>query len=114
MGILNSNRIKGNFRQLLWAEMANFENDTENIMVNRDNKACWYERFYGKMLSYSNHLQAFGQIGIAKNGNTISGKLNNKGKNCMMLGYATDNVAGTFRLFKLSTRNFFIQLTFVG
>ena len=65
-------------------------------MVNCDNRACPYKRFYGKMLSYSNYLQAFRQIGIAKNGNTISGKLNNKGKCCMMLGYATVNAAGIF------------------
>ena len=65
-------------------------------MVNRDNKACPYKRFYGKMLSYSNRLQAFRQIGIAKNGNTISGKLNNNRKVSMMLGYATDNAARTF------------------
>ena len=96
MAILNSNEIKGDFRQSLWAETANFENDTKNIMVNRDDEACPYEIFYGKMPSYSNHLQAFGKIGIAKNGNTISGKLNNKGKVCMMLGYATDNAAETF------------------
>ena len=40
--ILNSNEIKGNFRQLLWADTANFENKTKNIMVNLDDKACPY------------------------------------------------------------------------
>ena len=108
--ILNSNKIKGNFRQSLWAETANFKNDTKNIMGNRDNEACPYKRFYGKMPSYSNHLQASRQIGIDKNRNTISGKLNNKGKVCMMLGYATDNTAGTFWLFNLLTRKVFYSI----
>ena len=67
-----------------------------NIWVNRDNKACLFKRSYGKMLSYSDHLQAFGQIGIVKNGVKISSKLNNKGKDCMMLGYAKDNATGTY------------------
>ena len=43
--ILNSNKIKGHFQQSLWAETANFNNDVDNIMVNRDNKSCPYKRF---------------------------------------------------------------------
>ena len=82
--MLNASGIKGNLQQTLWAEAANFENDTDNIMVDRNDEACAYEQFYGRMPGYSNFLQGFGQIGIAKNGTKISGKLNDKGTICMM------------------------------
>ena len=57
--------------------------------------------FYGKMPSYCKYLQAFGKIGIAKNRKRITSKLNDKGVICMMLGYATKNESGTYRLLNL-------------
>ena len=105
--MLNASGIKGNLRQTLWAEAANFENDTDNIMVDRNDEACAYEKFYGRMPGYSNFLQGFGQIGIAKNGTKISGKLKDKGTICMMIGYATENTPGTYRLLNLSTKRVF-------
>ena len=57
--------------------------------------------------AYSKHLQAFGKIGIAKKGNRITSKLNDKGVMCMIIGYATDNASGTYRLLNLSTMKVF-------
>ena len=112
--ILNSNKIKGNFRQSLWAETANFENDTKNIMVNCDDEACPYKRFYGKMMSYSNHIQAFRQIGIAKNRNKISGKLKTKEKFAWCLATQQITQPGRFSSITSWQGNFCIQLTCVG
>ena len=48
-------------------------------------------------------LRIFGEIGVINNGVKISGKLRNKGDICMMLGYTTDSLEGTYRLLKLTT-----------
>ena len=64
--MLNLNSIQGNLRQSLWSKVANFENNTENIMVNQDNEACAFEKNYGKMPSYSKYLQAFGKLELQR------------------------------------------------
>ena len=90
---MNLDGIEGDFHQTLWAVAANFENNTNNMMVNCDDNACPYQKKNGTMPSFFNNLQAFGQIGIAKNGNKIIGKMHNKEKICMMLRYAPNNAA---------------------
>ena len=48
-------------------------------------------------------LRIFGEIGVINNGVKINGKLTNKGNTCMMLGYTTDSLEGTYCLLKLAT-----------
>ena len=101
--ILNAAEIHGELRERLWAETANYENDTENVMVLRMTDMSPHERFFGRTARYQKSLRIFGEIGVINNGVKISGKLTNKGDVCMMIGYATDSSEGTYRLLKLST-----------
>ena len=43
---LNAAGIRGELRQRLWAEAANYENDTKNFMVTRKTDMSSHERFF--------------------------------------------------------------------
>ena len=58
--------INGGLRYSLWAEAANYENDTRNLLVNGKDEKCQHENFFKEMPSYAKHLTFFGNIGIAK------------------------------------------------
>ena len=94
--MLNSNRIKGNFCQTLWAEAANVENNTKNIMVNATTMIAHTKKLWYNTLLFQQPSSVLKKNRIAKNGNKIKGKIHNKGKICMMLKYASGNMAGTF------------------
>ena len=95
-------------KRSLWAEAANYETDTCNILVSKANEKCAYEKFYGEMPRYAKYLRPFGSIGYAKFGDSkIVSKLKNKGVECIMIGYAKDNASGTYRLLNTKTNSVF-------
>ena len=60
------------------------------------------------MPKYAGHLKTFGDIGFTKrNDLNLTSKLTNRGVACMMLGYATSNATGTYRLLNLETSHVF-------
>ena len=94
--ILNEAGINGPLRKSIWAEVANYETDTANILVSRKDEMCPYEKFYGRNPGYVKDLTAFGKICISKRNDDLHRiKLTNKGIPCMMVGYAKDNATGT-------------------
>ena len=101
--------INGGLRYSLWAEAANYENYTRNLLVNGKDEKCPHEKFFKEMPSYAKHLTFFGNIGIAKKNIDVKmqSKLKNRGILCMMLGYATDSSGDTYRLLNLNTNAIF-------
>ena len=84
---MNAAGLHGKQRRDLWAEAANYETETTNLLVSRKDKPNSYEQFYGSKPRYANDLQPFGRIGIAKrNDSGFLSKITNKGVSCMMLG----------------------------
>ena len=102
--ILNEAVINGPLRKSIWAEVANYETYTANILVSRKDEMCPYEKFYGRNPVYVKDLTAFGKICISKRNNDLHrSKLTNKGIPCMMVGYAKDNATGTYRMLNLES-----------
>ena len=76
--------------------------------MNKKEEACSYERFYETEPKYKKEIQPFGYVGIAKkNEGKFQNKLENKGIPCMMLGYASSNASGTYRLLNFETNRVF-------
>ena len=62
-----------------------------------------YEKFFGKEVPYARCLQSFGKIGIIKNHEKIRGKLTNRGKVTMFIGYPKSSSKETFKFLNLKT-----------
>ena len=69
------------------------------------------ERFYKKQPPYSKHLRFFGEKGVVtKNpGPTIKSKLDDRGIECMFLGYAKGHAGDVYRMLNLKTRKVIIS-----
>ena len=102
--MFNGAGLTRSLRYSLWAEAANHETDTTNLLVREDKNKCPHKLFYGTLPKYSEHLHPFGYVGFAKRNNvSFLGKLESRGEPCLMLGYATGNAWGTYRILNLKT-----------
>ena len=74
-------------------------------MTNMSSKLTPYEAFYGVKAPYAKHLQTFGEIGIMTNhkNKKTCGKLEDRGKPCLFLGYSESHAGGMCRMLNLRT-----------
>jgi hypothetical protein len=88
-----------NARDLLWAESVNTANDMENISSNTLNKKSPYELFTGKQSKLYGKLVEFGRIGQVPIRAKFQGKWKEKSYKAIMVGYAKNHSADTYRLY---------------
>jgi hypothetical protein len=86
-------------RNLLWAESVNTANDMENISSNTLNKKSPYELFTGKQSKLYGRLVEFGRIGQVPIRAKFKGKWKEKSYRAIMVGYAKNHSADTYRLY---------------
>jgi Reverse transcriptase (RNA-dependent DNA polymerase)/gag-polypeptide of LTR copia-type len=94
--------IHGELRGKLWAEAANTVTMLDNLVVSDDNKTR-YEKFFGKLPPFVNHLRTFGEIGIVANRAAIQSKMNDRGQPMMFVGYSLGHAGDVYRMLNLST-----------
>jgi hypothetical protein len=92
-------------RNLLWAEAVNNANDMENISSNTLNKKSPYELFTGEKSRLYSKLVEFGRIGQVPLRKKVSGKWKEKSYRAIMVGYAKNRSADTYRLYNPVTRH---------
>ena len=61
---MNLARITQGLRCKLWAECAAYVTDIKNVIVNKENKMSFFEKFYGKALHFTSNIRVFGEMGI--------------------------------------------------
>ena len=98
-----SKHLRGN----LWCETFKTATDLINISATpkRDELRC--ELWNGKIPNYAKHLKRFGEIGVVKKGG-LQSKLENKGIDCLFVGYADDHSGEVKRMMNLKTRKIFL------
>ena len=101
--MLNGARITPTMREKLWAETAQTATACENILINSESDKCSYELFYGECPKYARHIRTFGEIAIITDNTKIKGKLADRGKPCMFLGYSENHTGDTYRFLNLNT-----------
>ena len=103
--MLNWSKVEEGMRAGLWAECANTATLLDNVLIDREGEKSAHELFYGTLPKFVNHLKIFGEVGIVKNLNTkMMPKLNNKGVECIFVGYGEDHSGDMFRMFCPSTK----------
>ena len=100
--MLNGARLTASLRSKLWAEAAKTATDCENMLANESGESS-HSLFYGGEPNYARHLRTFGEVAIITDNKTIKGKLADRGKPCLFLGYSSTHTGDTFKFLNLST-----------
>jgi hypothetical protein len=96
---MRASNFDDNARDLLWAESVNTANDMENISSNTLNKKSPYELLTGKQSKLYGKLVEFGRIGQVPIRAKFKGKWKEKSYRAIMVGYAKNHSADTYRLY---------------
>jgi len=87
----------------LWAECANMAMTMENTTA-RNTKEPPFHQLYKKDSLLIQSLFTFGEIGIMHDAKKIQGKLDNRSKISMFIGYAADHAGDTFKMLNVDTK----------
>jgi hypothetical protein len=101
--MLNGARITKEMRNKLWAECARTATVCENIIMPKEHEESSFATFYGESPRYARYLRTFGEIAIITDNKKIKGKLADRGKACMFLGYSESHTGDTYNFLDLST-----------
>ena len=105
--MLNGAGLKDEVRTGIWAECASTATHYSNILVTRGNAASPYELLYKKKPSCINELRTFGEMGVVADRKKIQGKLEDRGKVCMFVGYPSNHACDVYKMFNLQTMRVF-------
>ena len=102
--IMNGARITDEMRGYLWVEAANTATNLENALVYEKADKSSYENFWNKQPDYTRYLRRFGEMAVIKVHSKIKGKLKDKGKTVMLVGYSSNSSPGTYRFYDPKTK----------
>ena len=88
----------------LWAEAANTATNLENALVYEKDDRSSYEKFWNKQPDYARYLRRFGEMAVIKVHSKIKGKLKDKGKTVMFVGYSSNSSPDTYRFYDPKTK----------
>ena len=90
-------------RNQLWAEAASTATKLDNMLVQDGTHS--YKKFHGTDPPYMRHLRTFGEIAVTTNHENKQGrsKVDDRGRECMFLGYAENHAGDVYRFLHLKT-----------
>ena len=74
----------------------------ENLIANDAGESS-HKLLYGSEPHYARNLRTFGEIAIITDNKKIKGKLSDRGKLCLFLGYSENHTGDTYRFLSLNT-----------
>ena len=104
--MLRASGMTEKLKQTLWAECASTCTKLDNLTPSRnDENKCCHEAFYGNIPKYATELRTFGEIAIVTDHEKkkIINKLNDRGRECMFVGYATNHAGDVYRFLNTKT-----------
>jgi hypothetical protein len=72
-------------------------------------EATRYEHWCGQNPKFANHLRTWGEAGTVTVKEKMAAKVDDRGKTCMMIGYADDHAGDVYRLWTPVTRAVYIS-----
>jgi hypothetical protein len=104
--MLNQAGVTETLRHGLWAEAAATATLIENAVVTKQRNKSPHEEFYGVEPKYVRNLRTFGEVGVVLNHalGKSRGKLKDRGRPCLFLGYGRNQAEDVYRMFNLETR----------
>ena len=105
MAMMLAARLTPAAQNLLRCEAISTASKIGDSVVRQGQTKSAYEIFYGKPSPILPHLVQFGRIGYVTDRTAIKKKWTSKSHKCIMVGYASDHSADTYRMFNPTTRS---------
>jgi hypothetical protein len=102
--MLNSAGLKDHLRSGVWAECAMTVTYQSNITFIKENMICPYQILFQNKPRIPESLRSFGEIGVVTTKNDIQGKLTNRGKPYMFMGYSINHSHDVYRMLNIKTK----------
>ena len=103
--MLNGAKLPTVKRKGLWTEAAQTATDLENILVSTRKPIASYNAFFEKELPGLRNMRTFGEIAIVNDHKTkkMCGKLDDRGRPCLLLRRAENHHRDVYRFLNLAT-----------
>jgi hypothetical protein len=103
--MLNGAKLPTVKRKGLWTEAARTATDLENILVSTRKPIASYNAFFEKELPGLRNMRTFGEIAIVNDHKKrkMRGKLDDRGRPCLLLGRAENHNRDVYRFLNLET-----------
>ncbi len=94
----------------IWTEAARTATLLDTILVSATKQEASHSAFFGKEAPFVRHLNTFGKVGVVLNhAQKIKGKLKDRGRHCIFLGYAVNHAGDVYRMLKLATNKILVS-----
>lgn len=92
--------IEGDLRDKLWAECAGTATKLSNVLVEKKDDECNYEKLFGSMPKYAYHLCTFGEIGMVLNrkNKKMRRKMAKRARAYLFVGYLDSHNGDVYRM----------------
>ena len=109
--MMNYCGIEKSFWRGHWTETAMMAIQIHNVLIKNYATKTPFEKSFGENLEYAKYLRTFGEMGVVtyRKGFRKGTKVDNKGRSCMLLGYAVDHSSGTYRFYDFETKRVIIS-----
>ena len=101
---LNSSQLDDDLRKGLWAECAGKATSDENMCLGPGEEKPPYTLLFGKDPKLFWETRKFGSMAIVKKTSKIQNKLENTGKPCIFVNYASNHASDVYRFLNLETK----------
>ena len=98
--------IESKYKGEFWCEVIATATKLDNIMVRPERMKPPHILFYGKDAMYTRSLRTFGEMAVIAihEGKKMRSELDDRGKTCMIDGYADDHSKDVYRFLYIHTR----------
>ena len=98
-------KLTQEYQDRLWAEAMNWATDMENMILGQGHSGTPNELFGDSLpKDFLTYLVQWGWVGYVTIKDKYIKKLEPKSEKCVMIGYARDHAAGTYRMFNPRTQ----------
>ena len=111
--MLNWARFPTDMRRRLWAQCAKAATLLENIILKSNSELTSYELFHGKASPHIDFLRTFGEVAMVHDAKKIQGKLKNKGKPCIFIGYPDNHSMEVYEFLTLDNQSLILSRNYI-
>ena len=103
--------LEPKYKEEFWCEVISTATKLDNTMVRPERTKPRHTLFYGEDPKYARGLRTFGEMAVVAihEGKKMRSKLDNRGKTCMVVGYADDHTKDVYRFLNIHTKRIILS-----
>ncbi|CAJ1943898.1 unnamed protein product [Cylindrotheca closterium] len=91
-------------RDNLWTEAADTATKLDTALVYQRGEQSSHKKFWKQEARFARHLKTFGEMAVIKVHTKIKGKLKDRGRTVMFVGYADNSSGDTYKFYDPKTK----------